>query len=86
MVTDPTLAKLIEDAKADLMKRANVTADEITVVSAEPTEWRDSSLGCPIPGVMYAQMITPGYKIVLEANGQQYNYHASTTTVRYCAS
>lgn len=83
-VKDPTLEKLIEDAKQDLMQRANVPADAITVVSAQPVEWRDSSLGCPIEGMMYAQVITPGYLIVLEANGQEYEYHASTTRVMYC--
>ncbi|MDL1895030.1 hypothetical protein FBQ82_02040 [Anaerolineae bacterium CFX7] len=81
---DPTLEKLIEDAKQDLMQRANVPADAITVVSAEPVEWRDASLGCPIEGMMYAQVITPGYLIVLEANGQEYEYHASQTHAVFC--
>lgn len=83
-VSDPTLEKLIADAKKDLMARANVSADAITVVSAQPVEWRDSSLGCPIEGMMYTQVITPGYLIVLQANGQEYEYHASTTRVMYC--
>ena len=56
-VSDPTLERLIEDAKQDLMQRANVSADAITVVSAQPVEWRDTSLGCPIEGMMYAQVI-----------------------------
>ncbi len=81
---DPTLEKLIADAQADLAQRIGAATASISVVSAEPVEWRDASLGCPIPGVMYAQVITPGYKIVLEAGGKQYNYHASTTTVRLC--
>lgn len=83
-VSDPTLEKLITDAKQDLMARANVSADAITVVSAQPVEWRDSSLGCPVEGMMYAQVITPGYLIVLEAHGKEYAYHASTTHVMYC--
>ena len=83
-VSDPTLEKLITDAKQDLTARANVSADAIIVKSAEPVEWSDSSLGCPIEGMMYAQVITPGYLIVLQANGQEYEYHASTTHVMYC--
>lgn len=85
-VKDPTLEKLIEDAKEDLAQRANVPESVITVSSAEPVEWRDTSLGCPAEGMMYAQVITPGYRIVLEANGQTYEYHASTTRVMYCGS
>ncbi len=83
-VQDPTLQKLIDDARQDLMQRANVPASAITVKSAEPVEWRDTSLGCPIEGMMYAQVITPGYLIVLEANGQEYEYHASRTQIVYC--
>ena len=30
---------------------------------------------------MYAQVITPGYLITLEANGQQYEYHTNETNV-----
>lgn len=84
VIADPTLLKLVNEAKADLTTRANVLPDEIKVKSAEAVEWRDASLGCPIPGVMYAQVITPGYLIVLETAGQEWNYHASTTQVMYC--
>ncbi|MBI4672390.1 MAG: hypothetical protein HY741_12095 [Chloroflexi bacterium] len=83
-VKDPTLEKLIQDARADLSKRANVPDSAITVKSAEPVEWRDTSLGCPIEGMMYAQVITPGYLIVLEAAGKEWKYHASRTQVMYC--
>ena len=41
-------------------------------------EWSDASLGRPQPGMMYAQVITPGYLVVLEADGQQYTYHTDT--------
>src|SRR4029453_5516856 len=78
VITDPTLVKLIADAKADLAQSANVAVNDIKVKSAEPVEWSDSSLGCPQPGMMYAQVITPGYLIVLDANGNEYEYHAST--------
>ena len=40
-------------------------------------EWRNSSLGNPQPGMMYAQMIVPGFKILLEADGAFYPYHTS---------
>lgn len=86
VITDPTLVKLVNDAKTDLTTRANVPLTAITVKSAEAVEWRDSSLGCPIEGQMYAQVITPGYLIVLEAAGKEWNYHASANHVMYCAN
>jgi hypothetical protein len=85
VITDPNLLKLVNDAKADLTTRANVSPDAIRIKSAEAVEWRDSSLGCPMEGMMYTQVITPGYLIVLEAAGKEWNYHASTNRVMYCA-
>jgi hypothetical protein len=63
-------------AVADLSKQTGVPADQITVDAVEPVEWPDASLGCPQEGMMYAQVITPGYLIVLSAQGQTYEYHA----------
>ena len=74
VVSDP-LSRLVERATEDLMQVANTAAEEITVVSTEEMEWSDTSLGCPEPDGMYAQMITPGYLIVLETGGESYKYH-----------
>ncbi len=62
-------------AIADLSQQTGVSADQITLVSMEAQEWSDASLGCPQEGMMYAQVITPGYLIILAAQGQQYEYH-----------
>jgi hypothetical protein len=67
-------------AIADLVKQTGIPADEITLISMEAVEWSDASLGCPQEGYMYAQVITPGYLIILEAQGQQYEYHTDQTT------
>jgi hypothetical protein len=73
--------ELVDTAKKMLAETSTVqvTADEIKVVSLEPVEWRDTSLGCPQEGMAYAQVITPGYVIVLEAGGQTYEFHTNTT-------
>ncbi len=62
-------------AIADLAKQTGIPADQITVEKVEPMEWSDTSLGCPQEGMMYAQVITPGYLIVLNAQGNTYEYH-----------
>jgi hypothetical protein len=62
-------------AKADLARQAGVPVDQVTVVSMAAKEWGDASLGCPQEGMMYAQVITPGYLMILSAKGQQYEYH-----------
>ncbi len=76
MVMDDPLSRLVERATEDLMQATSAASDEITTVSTEEMEWSDSSLGCPEPDTMYAQMITPGYLIVLETGGETYKYHS----------
>jgi hypothetical protein len=71
-------ARIGEMARAALAQELAIAATNITVVSVEATEWRDSSLGCPKPGLNYLQVITPGYSITLEAQGQRYEYHSDT--------
>jgi hypothetical protein len=64
-------------AISDLEERVGVDAEEITVVSVQPTEFPDASLGVPEPGKSYAQVVTPGFVIRLEANDEVYEYHAA---------
>jgi len=64
-------------AQADLAQRLGIATGQIAVVSVEAVQWRDSSLGCPQPGRMYAQVITPGYRIVLRVVDELYEYHSA---------
>jgi hypothetical protein len=66
----------VELASQDLAERLAMSIDEIAIVSAEVVEWPDASLGCPKPGMIYAQVITPGYRLILEVGGEQYVYHS----------
>ena len=52
----------------------------ITWSGTEKIEWNDSSLGCPKPGMNYLQVVTPGYRITLEAQGRRYEYHTDSTS------
>lgn len=67
---------LVDRAIADLVQETSLTEEEITLASIQAMEWSDASLGCPQEGMMYAQVITPGYLITLEAAGESYEYHA----------
>ncbi len=53
--------------------------EAVTVVSNMPIEWPDACLGIAQPGIMCAQVITPGALIVLAVNGQHYEYHTDQT-------
>jgi hypothetical protein len=58
----------------DLAARLEVTAEAVTLVRAEFVVWPDGSLGCPQPGFVYTQALVPGYRVVLQVGGQDYDY------------
>ena len=62
----------------DAQPRLAVAANQLTVERVESREWGDTSLGCPQPGMMYAQVITPGYFIVIAGGGKRLEYHTDT--------
>lgn len=67
----PAAAQLARgQAAADL----GMELGQITIVAAEPAEWPDACLGQPDPTEMCAQMITPGYRVTLDANGTEVVY------------
>ncbi len=60
-----------------LAAQLGVEPSAIKVVEAAPVEWADSCLGVHLKDVMCAQVVTPGYKIVLQYQGQTYEYHTN---------
>lgn len=62
-------------AIADLATRLGIPAENIKVVAVREVTWPDASLGCPQPGMMYAQVLVDGLQVVLEADGRTYAYH-----------
>jgi len=67
------------DAAAYLAAELGISPDEVTILSAEEVDWPDASLGCPEPGMMYAQVITPGYRFTLRAGEETYEVHTDYT-------
>lgn len=79
--------QVVKLAKEDLAGRKGADKDDITVVGIEKVEWQDAGLGCPEPGKMYAQVITPGYRILLSCKKEKYKYHSDKENrVVYCGS
>ncbi len=54
-----------------------LSIDDITLVSTEAVDWPDGCLGIVHMGVMCTQGIVPGFRVVLSANDQQYEYHTN---------
>jgi hypothetical protein len=85
---DPAVAGAMAAlAQKDLAQRLSVSVDQITVVSNDSTDWGDASLGCPQPNMAYAQVITPGFHILLKQAGKLYDYRTDLgSQVVLCAN
>ena len=73
-----TAAGEIETAARKLLaEELEVNEDDFRLDSSEPVGWSDASLGCPMPGFMYAQVLTPGHKLIFDLAGTSYAVHTN---------
>lgn len=79
VICERTLKRGPTKAVEYLAEELGTSAEQIEVLSVEMYEWPDASLGCPEPGKAYAQVITPGYRVILEAAGRKYELHTDET-------
>jgi hypothetical protein len=77
VTVDPTAQPAVDAAIAAYAAALGVPEAEVAVVSVTPVTWPDSSLGCGQPDQSYLQVLTPGYRVVLQAGGQRATYHTS---------
>src|SRR5579859_2297484 len=69
---------IVAIVKPLLASALGVADSSIQVVSTQIIEWPDSCLGVSTPGLACSQIVTPGYLLLLQANGQQYEYHTNS--------
>lgn len=67
----------LEALVATAAEEADVDIDEIRIVTAEQVMWSDGSIGCPQPGQGYTQALVPGFRVVLEIDGEELHFHAA---------
>lgn len=68
---------LIRAALEDAARHTGLPVAQLRLIDATLVTWADGSLGCPEPGLMYPQMLVPGFRITIEAAGKRLDYHAS---------
>jgi len=68
---------IVARAVNDAATRAGVEPTAVTVVSAEAVTWPNGAAGCPKPDFMYTDVLTPGYRVVVEVGGTTYDYRGS---------
>lgn len=60
-----------------LSENVSLPVDKIKLVSTEAVEWPDGCLGVQEEGLACTQVITPGFRVILEANGRQVEYRTN---------
>jgi hypothetical protein len=64
-------------AVSALSENLGLTVDKIRLVSTEAVEWPDGCLGVADAGLTCAQVITPGFRVRLEADGKKVEYRTN---------
>jgi hypothetical protein len=67
--------QLALDTAADHIQ---VPVEQLVVLTVEPIDWSDSSLGCPEPDRAYSQVITPGFLVVVATDDGSTELHIHT--------
>ena len=65
-------------ARKLLADELEVDEGDFTLDSSEGMGWSDASLGCPKEGWTYAQVLTPGYKLIFDLGGTSYAVHTNS--------
>jgi hypothetical protein len=73
---EPGLEVLVDRAMQDLAGRLSIPVEQIELLEAKSVVWPDASLGCPQPGMGYAQVLLEGALIQLRVGPFRYDYHS----------
>lgn len=69
------LERVSEAARALAAEQLGLEGAKLLVRQVKAVTWPDTSLGCPQEGYLYAQVLTPGYKVLLEGPAATYEVH-----------
>ncbi|GAB4456589.1 MAG: hypothetical protein Kow0070_06940 [Anaerolineales bacterium] len=66
-------------ALALLSQTLNLPSDQLTIASTEAVTWSNGCLDVERPGMMCTQALVEGYRIIIEANGREYEVRTNQT-------
>jgi hypothetical protein len=75
--TQEPVPAAVDAARQALAERLGVSVEKIAVVDYQQVDWPDGCLGLGGPAELCLAAITPGYAVILEANGEQYTYRTN---------
>ena len=71
-------------ARQSVALALGIAPDSARVISSTPRDFPDASLDCPQPDTAYAQVITPGFQVLVEADGRRFDVRVAGSTGRIC--
>lgn len=77
---------VLDSIIADAASRIDVPLEQVHVDDVIAESFPDASLGCPEPGQFYAQVVTPGFQVLVDAYGLPLDYRVDgrNETYRLC--
>jgi hypothetical protein len=69
----------VRAARQALATAKGFQLNEISLVSVEAVDWSDACLGLAGSDEMCAQVITPGYRIILKVGEAEFEFHTDAT-------
>lgn len=86
--TSQAFEAVVEKAKADLAKKLGITAEEIAVIMVIGQEFSPDAFYCQASKGKISKeeptAMISGETILLEAQGNRYEYHAAADSVTFC--
>ena len=80
-------ADLVARAREHATRRSGADPAAVRLIRDEAVTWSDGSLGCPQPGEYYTQVLVPGYWIVFDVAGHEFDYRSDRQgSFRLCES
>lgn len=67
-----------------LATELGVAKEQVFVDTVRAVEWRDSSLGCPKPGVAYLDVMSSGHRVLLRVDGHVHAVHEAGNRAFVC--
>jgi hypothetical protein len=73
----PAEQRAFEAAREALARQLGLDPLAIRLVETVPVDWPDACLGLPAAGESCAQAVTPGFRVVVETGGTQYEFRTN---------
>lgn len=76
----------VELARKKLAEELSVSENGLRLEEAAAVEWPNQALGCPEKGMMYAQVVTQGYRVSFRQDERRYEVHVGAGRAVVCGA